>query len=69
MEHDPNCEWHFEQYDFECTCGLSEAERRVSKIMSYDSPGYEACVKAETNRLRANYQSYKDWKASNQKTE
>lgn len=25
IEHSDNCDWHLDQYDFECTCGKSAA--------------------------------------------
>jgi hypothetical protein len=27
-KHDPNCSWHLDQYDHECTCGRSAWERQ-----------------------------------------
>lgn len=51
--HAKDCDYHCEQFPPDCTCGRTEAERRVAKVRgSYDAPGFEACVQAELAEMK-----------------
>ena len=39
VRHADNCEWHFDQYDWECTCGAVKKELMMSQS-SKRIPGY-----------------------------